>query len=75
MIAPTQPLDGGGVRIERRDREGYSAVRAIETRAQTTSWNHGERARAALDRLGRLLDSGTPLRNDVPPGHYLDVRV
>jgi hypothetical protein len=30
---------------------------------------------AALDRLTRLLDSGRPLRQDVPRGYHLNIRI
>jgi hypothetical protein len=35
----------------------------------------GPEVRRAVDKLNRVLDSGRPLRHDVPRGFYLNLRV
>jgi hypothetical protein len=60
--------------VPRRD-SGYAAARTVEIRAQNTRYETDESARRAIDRLTRRLSAEEPLRRDVPPGFYLNVRV
>jgi hypothetical protein len=58
-----------------RSRGGYDATRAVEIRARATRWDQDDRTRAALERLAGQIDKGEPLRRDVPPGYYLDIKI
>lgn len=58
-----------------RGSDGYAAARAVEMRAQSTRYDHESEARRALDRLSQHLAAKEPLRSDVPPGYYLNIRV
>ena len=55
--------------------KGYRESRDVEIRAAATRPEDPPRVRAALVRLDRLLTSGKPLREDVPRGFYLNIRV
>lgn len=54
---------------------GYREAREVEVRAAVTRPDESPQTRAALVRLDRLLSKGTPLREDVPRGFYLNIRV
>jgi len=54
---------------------GYSASREVENQARVTKPMEGSEFCRMVDRLNRLLDSGKPLRHDVPRGFYLNIRV
>ena len=55
--------------------KGYRESRNVEIRAAATRPEDPPRVRAALIRFDRLLSSGKPLREDVPRGFYLNIRV
>ncbi|MAF47856.1 MAG: hypothetical protein QGH73_05410 [Rhodospirillales bacterium] len=44
-------------------------------RARVSVPMDGPEVRRAVDKLNRVLDSGRPLRHDVPRGFYLNLRV
>lgn len=58
-----------------RGNDGSAAARAVVMRAQSTRYDHESEARRALDRLSQRLAANAPLRSDVPPGYYLNIRV
>ena len=58
-----------------RNAGGYAGARAVEVRAQTTVYGQDAESRKAMERLSQRLSSGEPLRRDVPPGFYLNIRV
>ncbi|MBK8176805.1 MAG: hypothetical protein IPK66_16560 [Rhodospirillales bacterium] len=58
-----------------RGKDSYATARAAEVRALSTHYDQDAASRQAFERLDRQLSSGQPLRRDVPPGYYLDVRV
>lgn len=55
--------------------KGYREAREVEIRAAVTRPEDSPPLRAALVRLDRVLSSGKPLREDVPRGFYLNIRV
>ena len=62
--------------LEARSRpKGYQESREVEVRAAVTRPDDSPQTRAALVRLDRLLSKGTPLRQDVPRGFYLNIRI
>jgi hypothetical protein len=58
-----------------RGNDGYTAARAVEIRAQSTRYDHAGENRRALERLSQRLAASEPLRRDVPPGYYLNIRI
>lgn len=54
---------------------GYEASREIENRARVTQPMNDPEFKNAVMRLNRDLEADAPLRQDVPRGYYLNVRV
>ena len=54
---------------------GYEASREVENRARVTRPMKDPELKSAVTRLKRDLEANTPLRQDVPRGYYLNVRV
>lgn len=52
-----------------------ATTRDVALRARTMRWEQDAQTRAAVERLSSRLQSGEPLRRDVPPGFYLDIRL
>jgi hypothetical protein len=67
-VGSAAPLPAGG-------RDGYNATKDVALRARTTRWEQDAQTRAAVERMSARLASGEPLRRDVPPGFYLDIRL
>jgi hypothetical protein len=57
----------------RPDARGYEAARDVNVRAAASGSGDGPHARKAIARLNQLLESGVPLKRDVPRGYYLDI--
>lgn len=55
--------------------KGYSFAEEVARRANVQSDQDSPQNQASLNRLKRVLDSGQPLRGDVPRGFYLDLKV
>ena len=53
----------------------YKDAREVEIRAAVSRPDESPEQKAALSRLGRILDSGRPLKRDVPRGFYLNIRI
>ena len=54
---------------------GYRAGQELEGRARISAPMDGPEFCRALEKLGRVMDAGQPLRHDVPRGFYLNLRV
>ncbi len=55
--------------------EGYRASRDVKTRAAVTRSDETIQNRQALKRLDLILKTGRPLKDEVPRGYYLDLKV
>ena len=55
--------------------EGYRASRDVRTRAAVTRSEETAHNRQALERLDLILKTGRPLKDEVPRGYYLDLKV
>ncbi|HEC90640.1 MAG TPA: hypothetical protein ENI55_03120 [Alphaproteobacteria bacterium] len=55
--------------------DGYRASRDVRTRAAVTKSDETIHNRRALKRLDLILKAGRPLRDEVPRGYYLDLKV
>ena len=55
--------------------DGYRASRDVRTRAAVTKSAETIRNRQALNRLDLILKTGRPLKDQVPRGYYLDIKV
>jgi hypothetical protein len=55
------------------DPRGYRVAQEVERTAATTRPSYPKQTLLAIDRLGKALSSGIPLRQDVPRGFYLNV--
>ena len=61
--------------IRQQAMTGYEASREIENRARVTLPMNDPEFKNAVMRLNRDLEANAPLRQDVPRGYYLNVRV
>ncbi len=61
--------------VPRRASSGYRAAREVEQRAAITRRDDEPAFRRAVDRLNNILDSGKPLRDDVPRGFHLNIQI
>lgn len=55
--------------------QGYSFAQEVQRRANVQGDGESPQNQASLSRLKRILDSGQPLRGDVPRGFYLDLKI
>jgi hypothetical protein len=55
--------------------QGYSFAEEVSRRANVMGDQESPRNQASLKRLDRVLNSGQPLRGDVPRGFYLDLLI
>lgn len=55
------------------DPRGYQAVREVERTAAATRHQYPRQTMQAIERLSQTLESGLPLRQDVPRGYYLNI--
>lgn len=55
--------------------KGYSFAEEVSRRANVQSDQDSPQNQASLNRLKRILESGQPLRGDVPRGFYLDLKI
>lgn len=55
--------------------KGYSFAEEVSRRANVMADQESPHNQASLKRLDRALNSGQPLRGDVPRGFYLDLRI
>lgn len=67
------PATHGGQRASAP--KGYSFAEEVQRRANVSGDEDSPQNQASLQRLKRVLDSGQPLRGDVPRGFYLDLKV
>ncbi|MDP6173410.1 MAG: hypothetical protein QGF09_04510 [Rhodospirillales bacterium] len=61
--------------VPQRASSGYQSAREVERRAAITRRNDAPAHTCAVDRLNRILESGKPLRDDVPRGFHLNIQV
>ncbi len=66
-------LGGAGRGGAASDPRGYRIAQEVERTAAVTRPSYPRQTLQALDHLARILDSGTPLRKDVPRGFYLNI--
>ena len=55
--------------------KGYAQADEVALRAGVMNEEDSPQNKASLTRLNRVMDSGQPLRGDVPRGFYLNIRV
>ncbi len=55
--------------------EGYRASREVRARAAVTGNEETAHNRRSLNRLDLILKTGRPLKDEVPRGYYLDLKV
>ena len=55
--------------------DGYGNAKEVARQAAMTQPMNGSEFQRAVGRLNKALDSGLPLRDDVPRGFYLNIRV
>jgi hypothetical protein len=55
--------------------DGYRASRDVRTRAAVSRSEETAHNRKALKRLDLILKTGRPLKDEVPRGYYLDLRI
>jgi len=53
--------------------KGYAQAHEVSIRAGVLNEKESPQNKASLDRLYRVLNSGQPLRGDVPRGFYLNI--
>jgi len=60
-----------------RRASGYQAeaVREVQARAANTDQKQSDAERRGLRRLNQILDNNQPLRDDVPRGYHLNIKV
>ncbi len=68
-------ISPGVVRPSASQRAAYSNAGDVSRRANVMNEKESPQNTASLNRLDRVLSSGQPLRDDVPRGFYLDLRV
>ena len=64
---------GGIGRGAAGDARGYRIAQGGERNAPVTRPSYPRQTLQAIDQLARALDSGMPLRKDVPRGFYLNI--
>jgi hypothetical protein len=69
-----QPLKNSG-QIRQQALSGYEASKEVDRQARITKPMDEPEFRNALVKLNRNLDLNKPLRDDVPRGFYLNIRV
>jgi len=69
-----QPLKNSG-QIRQQALSGYEASKEVDRQARITKPMDEPEFRNALVKLNRNLDPNKPLRDDVPRGFYLNIRV
>jgi len=63
----------GGKRAHAPAPKGYAQADEVARRAGVLNEEESPQNKASLDRLGRVMGSGQPLRGDVPRGFYLNI--
>lgn len=53
--------------------KGYAQADEVARRAGVMNEEESPKNKASLDRLDRVMNSGQPLRGDVPRGFYLNI--
>ena len=64
---------GGIGRGAAGDPRGYRIAQEVERTASVARPSYPRQTLQAIDQLTKALDSGMPLRKDVPRGFYLDI--
>jgi hypothetical protein len=54
---------------------GYGSANEVARQAAMTQPMNGDEFQRAVGRLNKVLDANAPLRQDVPRGFYLNIRV
>ena len=77
VVAPSTQGGQGGRRASKTSGapKGYSFAEEVSRRANVLADQESPQNQASLKRLDRALNSGQPLRGDVPRGFYLDLKV
>ncbi len=66
-------LGGTGRGGAASDPRGYRIAQEVERTASVTRPTYPRQTLQALDQLAKILDTGAPLRKDVPRGFYLNI--
>ena len=74
-MAETTNITGAAVPRAREARNVFEIVREARLRAEVTESDDSPELKVALKRLDRVLNAGQPLRDQVPRGFYLNIRV
>ncbi|TVR83392.1 MAG: hypothetical protein EA405_04475 [Rhodospirillales bacterium] len=56
-----------------QDPRGYRLARDVQIAAAATRPNYTQQIEQAIQQLGKTLESGVPLRRDVPRGFHLNI--
>ena len=72
--AAVQSLKHSG-QFRKQALSGYEASKEVDRQARITKPMDEPAFRRALDKLNQTLDVSKPLRDDVPRGFYLNIRV
>jgi hypothetical protein len=72
--AAVQPLKHSG-QFRQQALSGYEASKEVDRQARITKPMDEPAFRRALDKLDQSLGAAKPLREDVPRGFYLNIRV
>jgi len=75
VVRPSTQGSGGQRRARPVAAKGYVDAGEVTRRANVLNSVETPQNQASLNRLGRVLSSGQPLRGDVPRGYYLDLKV
>lgn len=72
-VGPSKP--GLPATIERPSHYQAETIREVRARASSIPQDASPEERDGLIRLNRILGQGRPLRDDVPRGFYLNIKV
>jgi hypothetical protein len=74
LSSSVQPLKHSG-QIRQQALSGYEASKEVDRQARITKPMDEPEFRHALAKLNQVLDTSSTLREDVPRGFYLNIRV
>lgn len=74
-MTDTASIQGLGTTPLGARRSSFATAREARAYASVSREGDSPENRKALQRLDRMLGSGRPLREDVPRGYYLNIRV
>ncbi|TVR95919.1 MAG: hypothetical protein EA406_13005 [Rhodospirillales bacterium] len=74
-MSSTTPLAGipADHPLLHQEPRGYRMARDVQIAASASRPNYSQQIEQAIQRLGKALESGVPLRRDVPRGFHLNI--